>query len=110
MGMLEFGEYHGFYATYSLLSRHPALKAVSPQACISDFSLMIFTITDLFIELLEATPLLVFKDGTHYQCLVPISWKPKMIISFMNAGPLSNLDAFYGKTMNFATAKRAFQL
>jgi hypothetical protein len=35
----------GFYAT-SLLSRHPALKAVSPQACISDFSLMIFTITE----------------------------------------------------------------
>jgi hypothetical protein len=46
--------YPGFYATYSLLSRHPALKAVSPQACISDFSLMIFTITDLFIELLES--------------------------------------------------------
>lgn len=29
--------YPGFYATYALLSRHPALKAVSPQACISDF-------------------------------------------------------------------------
>ncbi|HET8810782.1 MAG TPA: CocE/NonD family hydrolase [Flavobacteriaceae bacterium] len=29
--------YPGFYATYSLLSRHPALKAVSPQACIADF-------------------------------------------------------------------------
>ncbi len=29
--------YPGFYATYSLLSEHPALKAVSPQACISDF-------------------------------------------------------------------------
>jgi hypothetical protein len=24
-----------------------------------------------------------------------------MIISFMNAGPLSNLDAFYGKTTSF---------
>jgi hypothetical protein len=36
-----------------------------------DFSLMIFTITELFIELLKATPLLVFKDGTHHQCLVP---------------------------------------
>jgi predicted acyl esterase len=34
--------YPGFYATYSLLSNHPALKAVSPQACISDFFLMIF--------------------------------------------------------------------
>jgi predicted acyl esterase len=61
--------YPGFYATYSLLSRHPALKAVSPQACISDFSLMIFTITEPIVELLKATPLLVFKDGT--QCLVP---------------------------------------
>ncbi|MDP2060394.1 MAG: CocE/NonD family hydrolase [Flavobacteriaceae bacterium] len=29
--------YPGFYATYSLLSGHPALKAVSPQAPISDF-------------------------------------------------------------------------
>lgn len=29
--------YPGFYATYALLSNHPALKAVSPQACISDF-------------------------------------------------------------------------
>ncbi|WP_121665487.1 CocE/NonD family hydrolase [Mesonia aquimarina] len=29
--------YPGFYATYSLLSEHPALKAASPQACISDF-------------------------------------------------------------------------
>lgn len=29
--------YPGFYATYSLLSGHPALKAASPQACIGDF-------------------------------------------------------------------------
>ncbi|GLB52341.1 glutaryl-7-ACA acylase [Neptunitalea chrysea] len=29
--------YPGFYASYSLLSGHPALKAVSPQACIGDF-------------------------------------------------------------------------
>ncbi len=29
--------YPGFYATYSLLDSHPALKAVSPQACIGDF-------------------------------------------------------------------------
>ena len=29
--------YPGFYATYSLLDAHPALKASSPQACIGDF-------------------------------------------------------------------------
>ncbi|TRZ42616.1 X-Pro dipeptidyl-peptidase [Robertkochia solimangrovi] len=29
--------YPGFYSTYSLLDAHPALKAVSPQACIGDF-------------------------------------------------------------------------
>jgi hypothetical protein len=47
MGMLEFGEYHTpVLCNLFLLSRHPALKAVSPQACISDFSLMIFTITE----------------------------------------------------------------
>jgi hypothetical protein len=28
----------------------------------------------------------------------------KMIISFMNAGPLSNLDAFYGKIMSFGNS------
>jgi hypothetical protein len=47
MGMLEFGEFiPRVLCYYSLLSRHPALKAVSPQACISDFFLMIFTITE----------------------------------------------------------------
>ena len=29
--------YPGFYATYSAIDAHPALKAVSPQACIGDF-------------------------------------------------------------------------
>jgi hypothetical protein len=40
MGMLEFGEFHtpGFMLLLILI-KHPALKAVSPQACISDFFL-----------------------------------------------------------------------
>jgi hypothetical protein len=29
--------YPGFYATYSTIDAHPALKAASPQACIGDF-------------------------------------------------------------------------
>jgi predicted acyl esterase len=46
-GNVGIWEFHTRVLCYlSLLSRHPALKAVSPQACISDFSLMIFTITE----------------------------------------------------------------
>jgi predicted acyl esterase len=46
-GNVGIWEYHTpVLCNLFLLSRHPALKAVSPQACISDFSLMIFTITE----------------------------------------------------------------
>jgi predicted acyl esterase len=39
--------YPGFYSTYSLLVITP-LKAVSPQACISDFFLTIFITMELY--------------------------------------------------------------
>jgi predicted acyl esterase len=46
-GNVGIWEYHTrVLCNLFLISRHPALKAVSPQACISDFSLMIFTITE----------------------------------------------------------------
>jgi hypothetical protein len=89
----------GFYAT-SLLSRHPALKAVSPQACISDFSLMIFTITEP-IWAIESHAAFGIQRRNATSAWYHSSWKPKMIIFFMNAGPLSNLDAFYGKDNEF---------
>lgn len=97
--------YPGFYASYSLLSNHPALKAVSPQACISDFFfddfhhngaylLSYWKVTPLFgPQKTEPTTKAWFKFpnvGTNddYQF-------------FLNAGPLSNLDKYYDASNEF---------
>lgn len=91
--------YPGFYASYSLLDAHPALKAVSPQAPIGDFYfddfhhngaylLSYWVATTVFgYEKTQPTteawykfPDLGTKD--HYQF-------------FLDAGPLSNLDKYY---------------
>jgi len=97
--------YPGFYATYSLLSNHPALKAVSPQACISDiffddfhhngaYLLSYWKVNPLFgIQKTKRTPEAWFKFpnvGTNddYQF-------------FLSAGPLVNLDKYYGKEDEF---------
>ncbi len=91
--------YPGFYATYSLLDSHPALKAVSPQASIGDFFfddfhhngaylLSYWRVTPLFgHEKTQPTakPWFNFPDlGTEDQYQF-----------FLDAGPLSNLDAYY---------------
>jgi putative CocE/NonD family hydrolase len=91
--------YPGFYATYSLLDSHPALKAVSPQAAIGDFFfddfhhngaylLSYWRITPLFgHEKTEPTdkPWFNFPElGTKDQYQF-----------FLDAGPLSNLDTYY---------------
>lgn len=91
--------YPGFYASYSLLDAHPALKAVSPQAPIGDFYfddfhhngaylLSYWVATTVFgyektqpsTEAWYKFPDLGTKD--HYQF-------------FLDAGPLSNLDKYY---------------
>ncbi|NND63097.1 MAG: CocE/NonD family hydrolase [Flavobacteriaceae bacterium] len=91
--------YPGFYATYSLLDAHPALKASSPQACIGDFYfddfhhngaylLSYWRATAVFgYEKTEPTPQTwyTFPDlGTQDQYQF-----------FLDAGPLSNLDQYY---------------
>ncbi len=96
--------YPGFYATYSLLDPHPALKAVSPQAPIGDFFfddfhhngaylLSYWRVTALFGHMkTEPTtaPWYTFPDlGTKDQYQF-----------FLDAGPLSNLDTYY-KEDNF---------
>mgnify|MGYP002795018743 CR=1 FL=1 len=93
--------YPGFYSAYSLLDSHPALKAVSPQAPIGDFFfddfhhngaylLSYWRITPLFgIEKDQPTdePWYEFPDlGTKDQYQF-----------FLDAGPLSNLDKYYGE-------------
>ncbi len=99
--------YPGFYATYSLLDSHPALKAVSPQACIGDFYfddfhhngaylLSYWRATAVFgYEKTEPTPEPWYtfpdlKSEDQYQF-------------FLDAGPLSNLDAYYQEDNVFWT-------
>ncbi|WP_394749195.1 CocE/NonD family hydrolase [Spongiimicrobium salis] len=91
--------YPGFYSAYATLSGHPALKAVSPQAPIGDFFfddfhhngaylLSYWRITSLFGHIKDTpttTPWYEFPDlGT-----------PDQYQFFLEAGPLSNLDAYY---------------
>jgi putative CocE/NonD family hydrolase len=97
--------YPGFYATYSLLSRHPALKAVSPQACISDFFFDDFHHNGAYLlSYWKATPLF----GIQKEERTTKSWYTLPDLGtkddyqfFMDAGPLSNLDKFYGKDNEF---------
>lgn len=90
--------YPGFYSTYSLLSDHPALKAVSPQAPISDFffddfhhngayMLSYFIATGIFGEQFEPTT-------------TPNFHVPKLDIQDQYAfslahTPLSKMDQYY---------------
>ena len=93
--------YPGFYATYSLLDAHPALKAASPQACIGDFffddfhhngayMLSYWIATTVFgYEKNEpsSTPWYHFpdiKDKDQYQF-------------FLDHEPLGKLDQYYGE-------------
>jgi hypothetical protein len=97
--------YPGFYATYSLLSRHPALKAVSPQACISDFFFDDFHHNGAYLlSYWKATPLFGIQKSerttTDWYKFPDLGTKDDYQF-FMNAGPLSNLDAFYGKDNEF---------
>jgi putative CocE/NonD family hydrolase len=97
--------YPGFYSTYSLLSNHPALKAVSPQACISDFFFDDFHHNGAYLlSYWKATPLF----GIQKTEQTTKSWYQYPDLGtkddyqfFLDAGPLSNLDKFYGKDNEF---------
>ncbi len=97
--------YPGFYSTYSLLSNHPALKAVSPQACISDFFFDDFHHNGAYLlSYWKATPLF----GIQKTERTTKSWyqMPELGTKddyqfFLDAGPLSNLDQYYGKDNEF---------
>ncbi|RYG33257.1 MAG: CocE/NonD family hydrolase, partial [Chitinophagaceae bacterium] len=90
--------YPGFYASYSLLSRHPALKAVSPQACISDFFFDDFHHNGAYLlSYWKVTPLF----GPQKKGRTTEDWfkfptvKSKDDYQFyLDAGPLVNLDKY----------------
>ncbi|SHL71436.1 CocE/NonD family hydrolase [Flavobacterium xanthum] len=97
--------YPGFYAAYSLLSNHPALKAVSPQACIADFFFDDFRHNGAYLlSYWKVTPLF----GPQKTKRTTEPWYKFSNIGtnddyqfFLDAGPLSNLDKYYGKENEF---------
>ena len=91
--------YPGFYSTYSTIDAHPALKAASPQACISDFFfddfhhngaylLSYFRVTSLF-----GTPKNKPTDSSWYK--IPDLKTKDQYQFFLDAGPLSNLNKYF---------------
>lgn len=99
--------YPGFYATYALLSGHPALKASSPQACIGDFFFDDFHHNGAYLlSYWRATALFGYqKDGPTTE---PWYEFPKLDSDdqfdfFLKTGPLSNLDKYYDESNEFWT-------
>lgn len=99
--------YPGFYATYSLLSGHPALKASSPQACIGDFFFDDFHHNGAYLlSYWRATAVFGYqKEGPTTEAWYDF---PKLDSDdqyefFLKAGPLSNLDVYYDETNEFWT-------
>ncbi|WP_340155349.1 CocE/NonD family hydrolase [uncultured Winogradskyella sp.] len=93
--------YPGFYATYSLLDSHPALKAVSPQACIGDFFFDDFIHNGAFLlSYWRATSVFGYMKDQP----VKESWYTFPDIGtedqhqfFLDHMPLSKLDSYYGE-------------
>ena len=97
--------YPGFYATYSLLSGHPALKAASPQASIGDFFFDDFHHNGAYLlSYWRATAVFGYQkekptDTTWYK--FPELGTEDQYQFFMDAGPLSNLDTYYKEDNEF---------
>ncbi|MFT5627914.1 MAG: putative CocE/NonD family hydrolase [Glaciecola sp.] len=91
--------YPGFYATYSTIDAHPALKAASPQACIGDFFFDDFHHNGAFLlSYFRAVSLF----GTTKDQPTDSAWFkfPEMKTQdqyqfFLDAGPLSNLNKYF---------------
>jgi len=93
--------YPGFYATYSLLSEHPALKAVSPQACISDFFFDDFHHNGAYLlSYWRATALFGYmkeEPTTEAWYEMPELGTEDQYQFFLEHEPLTSLDSFYKK-------------
>ncbi|WP_179335963.1 CocE/NonD family hydrolase [Winogradskyella costae] len=97
--------YPGFYATYSLLDSHPALKAVSPQACIGDFFFDDFIHNGAYmLSYWRATGLFGYmKDQptTESWYTLPDLQTEDQHQFFLDHMPLSKLDKYYDSTNVF---------
>jgi putative CocE/NonD family hydrolase len=93
--------YPGFYATYSLLDAHPALKAVSPQACIGDFFFDDFYHNGAYIlAYWRATSVFGYmkdKPSTESWYSFPDIGTEDQYQFFLDHMPLSKLDQYYGE-------------
>lgn len=99
--------YPGFYATYSLLDAHPALKAVSPQACIGDFFFDDFHHNGAYLESYWIATALFGHEKSEpvkeaWYTLPDIGTQDQYQF-FIDAGPLSNLDQYYKEDNVFWT-------
>lgn len=92
--------YPGFYAAMSLMDSHPALKAVSPQAPISDW----FTGDDMHHNgaLTLSMTFNFFKSFDQPRDSLTTQWKtiepydsPDMYNFFLKLGPISNINKKY---------------
>jgi len=99
--------YPGYYALYSLLDAHPALKAVSPQAGIGDFFFDDFHHNGAYLlSYWRATAVFGYEKSTPSDT----SWYkfPELGTQdqyqfFLDNGPLSNLDKYYKEDNVFWT-------
>lgn len=90
--------YPGFYATYALLSGHPALKAVSPQASISDFFFDDFHHNGAYmLSYFMATALFgnQFTPTTDIDYHFPEFKSKDQYAFFLNHTPIKKLDQYY---------------
>ncbi|MDG3581977.1 CocE/NonD family hydrolase [Galbibacter pacificus] len=91
--------YPGFYSTYALLSDHPNLKAVSPQACIGDFFFDDFHHNGAYLlSYWRATAVFGYmkdKPAKESWYAFPELNTQDQYQFFLDAGPLTNLDKYY---------------
>ncbi len=99
--------YPGYYALYSLLDAHPALKAVSPQAGIGDFFFDDFHHNGAYLlSYWRATALFGYEktkpsDTAWYK--FPELKSKDQYQFFLDNGPLTNLDEYYKEDNVFWT-------
>ncbi len=97
--------YPGFYATYSLLDSHPALKAVSPQACIGDFFFDDFIHNGAYLlSYWRATSVFGYmkdKPTTEVWYEFPDIGTEDQYQFFVDNMPLNKLNKFYDSTNVF---------
>ncbi len=90
--------YPGFYSTYALLCNHPALKAVSPQASISDFFFDDFHHNGAYmLSYFMATALFgnQFPPTSNTQYDFPKLLSQDQYAFFLKNTPISKLDKYY---------------